>query len=147
MTNSSNGNNSHNSNTGNNGNGKKVTEDQAKRLKEMLDRLNQRSATGGNGSFLKIKDGECKRLQFDFDKYSEEEVKYPSNPSKAVHRVKFMVKEVLNGKTADVEKEWTASSTAGKIVLKWLAKGYDCFDVSRTGSGLNDTRYEVDPVL
>ena len=131
----------------NNGNGHKVTEAQAERLREMLDRLNKRTASGGSGNYLKLKDGENKRLQFDIDKFTEEDVAYPSNPNKLVHRVKFQVREILNGKTSDTEEEWTTSVTTSKSILKWLAKGYNQFDVSRTGSDKNNTRYEVDPVL
>ena len=125
--------------------GNKVTDAEAKRLREMLDRLNKRTASAGH--YVKLKDGESKRFLFDIDNMSEEDVAYPSNPTKPVHRIKFGVREVMNGKTSDTVEEWTTSSTTGKTVLKWLLKGYNQFDIARFGSAKNDTRYEVDPVL
>lgn len=127
----------------------KVT-DEAQHLRDMYERLNKRSAlagTTGNGHYLKLKDGEHKRLLFDANKVTEDDVTYPSNPDKPVHRVKFLVKEIVNGKTLDVEEEWTTSVRTSTQVLKWLLKGYNQFDISRFGTDKNSTRYEVDPVL
>ena len=134
--------------TDNNASNGKVTDD-AQRLRDMYERLNKRSAAGtnGNGHFLKIKDGESKRLLFDSNKITEGDVAYPSNPNKQVHRVKFLVKEIVNGKPSDQEEEWTTSVRTSTQVLKWIMKGYNQIDISRFGSDMNNTRYEVDPVL
>jgi hypothetical protein len=119
------------------------------RLKEMYERLNQRATPVqiGDGHYLKIKAGEHKRLWFDHTKTTEADVEYPSEPGKKVHRVKFYVREITNGKKSDVEEEWTTSVRTSTSIIKWLLKGYYEIDITRFGSTKNDTRYECDPVL
>lgn len=131
-----------------NGNSNEVT-GEAQRLKDMYERLNKRSALAGagNGHYMKMKDGEHKRLLFDPNKVTETDVSYPSAPDKPVHRVKFLVREIVNGKTSDVEEEWATSVRTSTQVLKWLLKGYNQIDIARFGTDKNNTRYEIDPVL
>jgi len=119
------------------------------RLREMYERLNQRmSPTSGNGHFLKFtKDGEHKRLFFDHSKTVEEDIEYPSEPGKKIHRVKFYVYQVENGRKSGILEEWTASVRTSKDIIKWLVKGYYEIDITRHGMNKNDTRYDVDPVL
>jgi hypothetical protein len=86
-------------------------------------------------------------LWFDHAKTVEADVEYPSEPGKKVHRVKFYVREITNGKKSDIEEEWTTSVRTSTSIIKWLVKGYYEIDITRFGSQKNDTRYECDPVL
>jgi len=120
------------------------------RLKEMYERLNQRTSptATGNGHYLKFKmDGEHKRLWFDHTKTVESDVEYPSEPGKKIHRVIFYVQQIENGRKSDVVEEWTTSVRTSTQIIKWLVKGYYEIEITRHGMTKNDTRYDVDPVL
>jgi len=77
----------------------------------------------------------------------EEDIEYPSEPGKKIHRVKFYVYQVENGRKSGILEEWTASVRTSKDIIKWLVKGYYEIDITRHGMNKNDTRYDVDPVL
>ena len=128
-----------------------LPEDTRRKLEGILAQLDEKPSST-NGKFLKIADGEELCLLFDPEKIEHTVITYPSKagapPSKPTKRIKFWVR-VANGDgkvPADREEvEWTASETAGGEALRWLVKGFFLLDISRRGSGMNDTKYRSVP--
>ena len=124
-----------------------LTEDARHRLENLASQIDKQVASAGNSKFLKILANESKVLLFDENRIEQISVTYPGSTDGPSERIRCFVREVSgNGAIIDQEpRDWTVSITTGRDILKWVLKGFKTLDVSRTGSGMRDTKYSISP--
>jgi len=125
---------------------KKLSEEAKRKLLELNAEL-QEQRNSADPNFIKFKKGgETKVLRFEPELTRKENVKYPDNP-KPILQCKFYASERIDGNKWTRVREWTVAPTWSKLIIPLLVKGFVTLEVTRTGSGINDTSYGVTPFI
>jgi hypothetical protein len=88
-------------------------------------------------------------LTIDPERTHTEYVPYNNGNQKPMLQYKFYASELIDKKEQKWTKvrEWTVSLTWEKLIIPLLLKGFLTLEVTRTGSGINDTSYSVTPFV
>jgi hypothetical protein len=127
----------------------KLSEEAKQKLLELQTQLQEQQSNSENSNYIKFKKGyDCKVLRFEAERTRPENVLYPNNPKPSL-QYKFYACELMDKKENRWTKvrEWTVSPTWAKLIIPLLLKGFLTLEVTRTGSGINDTSYSVTPYV
>lgn len=105
-------------------------------------------ANSEEGKYVKINDGDVRHLSFSLEKMElVTKPFYDTNTGqpKPSTRVNFTVSDLDSPFEGTEEKIWSASKTWAKDVVKFLKAGECLLTIKRTGSGLKDTKYHIEP--
>ena len=127
----------------------KLSEEAKQTLLNLQTQLQEQQSNSENSNYIKFKKGyDCKVLRFEAERTSTENIVYPNNP-KPILQYKFYASELIDNKHDQWTKvrEWTVSPTWAKLIIPLLLKGFLTLEVTRTGSGINDTSYSITPFV
>jgi hypothetical protein len=103
------------------------------------------------GDFWTFKDGETKIGRFNPDKIETDvDIVNKKNEVIATGMWRFWVKELVedeqgNKTWSEKEKRWEVKPTWAKTVVTRFAEGYFDLRITREGSGMQDTNYDIIP--
>ena len=127
----------------------KLSEEAKQKLLELQAKLQEQQSNPENSKYIKFKKGyDCKVLKTDPERIHTEYVQYEGN-QKPTLQYKIYASELIDKKQQKWTKvrEWTVSPTWAKLIIPLLLKGFLTLEVTRTGSGINDTAYSVTPYV
>jgi hypothetical protein len=106
------------------------------------------------GDFYKFKDGDQKILRFNPDKIEQDvEIKNKKNEVIATGYWRFYARELVQDENSgeniwtEKEKEWTCAPSWAKKVLTRFAEGQFDLRITREGSDMQKTDYDIIPYL
>jgi hypothetical protein len=103
------------------------------------------------GDFWTFKDGETRIGRFNGDKIETDvEIKNKKGEVIATGMTRFYTRELMedeqgNKSWSDKEKRWEIKPAWAKLVFTRFAEGYFDLRITREGSGVNDTNYDIIP--
>jgi hypothetical protein len=121
-----------------------ITEEQ-KRMYEQLYNEAERESTRG-GKFVKFKPNETKILSFVPNGIKHENVTFKENEAPKLMWI-FTCYDISNPNDKEVmnqELTWTTGPTNAKRLLRKFKEGYFNLRITRLGSTMQDTEYEID---
>ena len=129
----------------------KLSEEAKQKLLELQAELQNHTSNNSpeNSNYIKFKPGyDCKVLKFEPERTHTEYVQYDKS-QEPVFQYKFHASELIDKKEQKWTKvrEWTKAPRWSKPVMSLLLKGFLTLEVTRTGSGINDTSYSVTPYV
>jgi hypothetical protein len=128
----------------------KLTEEARSKLLELQAKLQEHiHSIEGSSDYIKFKQGyDSKILNIEPERTKPENVSYNGNQN-PVLQYKFYARELIDKKTQKWTKvrEWTVSPRWANLVVSLLLKGFLTLEVTRRGSGINDTSYSVTPFV
>jgi hypothetical protein len=129
----------------------KLSEEAKQRLLELQMQLQEQQRNSENSKYIKFKKGQdYKVLRIDPERTQTEYVSYNNNANqRPTLQYKFYASELIDKKELKWSKvrEWTVSPRWAKLIIPLLLKGFLTLEVTRTGSGINDTSYSVAPFV
>ena len=130
--------------------GAKLSEEAKQKLLELQTQLQEQQRNSENSMYIKFKKGQdYKVLRVDAERVYTEYVQYNNGNQKSTLQYKFYASELIDKKQQKWSKvrEWTVSPRWAKLIIPLLLKGFLTLEVTRTGSGINDTSYSVTPFV
>lgn len=123
-----------------------LAQEQSQNAQNKLNEIEQWANSESEGRYIKFADGQHRLLSFSLEKmelvtstFYDQKTGKPRDST----RVNFTVVDLES--PFGEEKIWSASKTWAKDVVKCLKNGQCIIAVKRTGSGLKDTKYHIEP--
>jgi hypothetical protein len=127
-----------------------LSEEAKNKLVELQAKLQEHiNSIESSSEYIKFKQGyDSKVLNIEPERTTPENVSYNGNQN-PVLQYKFYARELIDKKAQKWTKvrEWTVSPRWANLVVSLLLKGFLTLEVTRRGSGINDTSYSVTPFV